>query len=51
MAWSNSAPITRIYTANGADVMAVYRTMQARLAFAKGERWGATIKSRICIHP
>jgi len=41
MAWSNTAPITRIYTASGADVMAVYRTMQARLAFAKGERWGA----------
>jgi hypothetical protein len=41
MAWSNTAPISRIYTANGADVMALYRTMQARLAFAKGERWGA----------
>ena len=41
MAWSNTAPISLIYTANGADVMAVYRTMQARLAFAKGERWGA----------
>jgi hypothetical protein len=41
MEWSNTAPISRIYTANGADVMAVYRTMQARLAFAKGERWGA----------
>jgi hypothetical protein len=41
MAWSTTAPISRIYTASGADVMAVYRTMQARLAFAKGERWGA----------
>jgi hypothetical protein len=41
MAWATTAPITHIYTANGADVMAVYRTMQARLAFAKGERWGA----------
>jgi hypothetical protein len=41
MAWSTTGPITHIYTANGADVMAVYRTMQARLAFAKGERWGA----------
>jgi hypothetical protein len=41
MWWSTTAPISRIYTANGADVMAVYRTMQARLAFAKGERWGA----------
>jgi hypothetical protein len=41
MAWSTTAPISRIYTANGADVMAVHRTMQARLAFAKGERWGA----------
>ncbi|MGP8245473.1 MAG: YfhO family protein [Bryobacteraceae bacterium] len=39
--WANSAPITRLYTANGQDVMAVYRTMQARLAFTKGERWGA----------
>jgi len=41
LAWSTTAPISRIYTAGGADVMAVYRTMQARLAFAKGERWGA----------
>jgi hypothetical protein len=41
LAWSTTAPITRIYTANGADVMAVYRTMQARLAFAQGQRWGA----------
>jgi len=41
MAWSTTAPISRIYTANGADVMAVHRSMQARLAFAKGERWGA----------
>jgi hypothetical protein len=41
LAWSTTAPITRIYTANGADVLAIYRTMQARLAFAKGERWGA----------
>jgi hypothetical protein len=41
LAWSTSAPITHVFTANGADVMAVYRTMQARLAFAKGERWGA----------
>ena len=41
MWWSTTAPISRIYTANGADVMAVYRTMQARLAFATGQRWGA----------
>jgi hypothetical protein len=41
MAWSTTAPISRIYTASGADVMAVYRTMQARLAFSRGERWGA----------
>jgi hypothetical protein len=39
--WANSAPTTRLYTASGQDVMAVYRTMQARLAFTKGERWGA----------
>jgi len=39
--WANSAPTTHLYTANGQDVMAVYRTMQARLAFTKGERWGA----------
>jgi len=50
MAWSTTGPITHIYTANGADVMAVYRTMQARLAFAKGERWAPTIKSRTCVH-
>ena len=41
LGWSTTAPISLIYTAGGADVMAVYRTMQARLAFAKGERWGA----------
>jgi len=39
--WAASAPISRIYTANGMDVMAGYRIMQARLAFVKGERWGA----------
>jgi len=39
--WANSAPTTHLYTANGQDVMAVYRTMQARLAFTEGERWGA----------
>jgi hypothetical protein len=39
--WASSAPTTRLYTANGEDVMAVYRTMQARLSFTKGERWGA----------
>jgi hypothetical protein len=39
--WASSAPTTRLYTANGEDVMAVYRTMQARLAFTRGERWGA----------
>jgi membrane protein YfhO len=38
--WAMTAPQTGIYTANGADVMAPERIIQARLAFAHGERWG-----------
>ena len=39
--WVMSAPMTRIYTASGADVMAPERIIQARLAFCRGERWGS----------
>ena len=39
--WAMSAPLTHIYTASGADVMAPERVMQARLAFCRGERWGS----------
>ena len=39
--WAMIAPITRIYTASGADVMAPERVIQARLAFCRGERWGS----------
>jgi hypothetical protein len=38
--WSNVAPIIGIPTSNGCDPMAPERTIQARLAFAKGPRWG-----------
>jgi hypothetical protein len=39
--WAMTAPITRVYTASGADIMAPERVMQARLAFCHGERWGS----------
>jgi hypothetical protein len=39
--WVMGAPLTGIYTAGGADVMAPERVMQARLAFCRGERWGS----------
>jgi hypothetical protein len=39
--WAMAAPLTHIYTASGSDVMAPERVMQARLAFCRGERWGA----------
>ncbi len=38
--WSDVAPIIGIPTSNGCDPMAPERTIQARLAFAKGPRWG-----------
>jgi len=41
MNWAMSAPLIRIPTANGNDPLALLRPMQVRLAFAKGERWGA----------
>jgi len=41
MAWAATAPVTRIFSANGYDPMALERTMQVRLGFCKGERWGA----------
>ena len=39
--WSGSGPILGIPSGNGCDPMAPERTIQARLAFAKGARWGA----------
>jgi len=39
--WSSSAPVIGIPTANGCDPLAPERTIDARLAFASGPRWGA----------
>jgi hypothetical protein len=39
--WSMSAPTTQLPTANGNDPLALARLIQVRLAFTKGERWGA----------
>lgn len=41
MNWAMTAAMIRIPTANGNDPMALARPIQVRLAFAKGERWGA----------
>lgn len=38
--WSNSGPVMGIPTANGCDPLAPERTIDARLAFASGPRWG-----------
>jgi hypothetical protein len=38
--WSNVAPIIEIPTSDGCDPLAPERTIEARLAFAKGPRWG-----------
>ncbi len=38
--WSSSAPVIGIPTANGCDPLAPERTIDARLAFASGPRWG-----------
>jgi Bacterial membrane protein YfhO len=38
--WSSVGPILEIPTANGCDPMAPERTIQLRLSFAPGERWG-----------
>jgi hypothetical protein len=39
--WAMSAPTTQVPTANGNDPLAPARLIQVRLAFTKGERWGA----------
>ncbi len=39
--WAMAAPLLEIPSANGNDPMALARAIQARLAFCKGERWGA----------
>jgi hypothetical protein len=39
-AWSSVWPILAVPTANGCDPMAPERTIQLRLSFAPGERWG-----------
>jgi hypothetical protein len=41
MEWAMAAPTMQLYTANGNDPMALARVIQARLQFARGERWGA----------
>lgn len=38
--WVTTAPVTELPTANGNDPFALYRLMQVRLLFCKGERWG-----------
>jgi hypothetical protein len=38
--WSNSGPVINLPDANGCDPLAPERTIDARLAFATGPRWG-----------
>jgi hypothetical protein len=38
--WVTTTPITQLPSANGNDPFALYRLMQVRLLFCKGERWG-----------
>src|SRR5207244_3457738 len=38
--WVTTAAMTELPTANGNDPFALYRLMQVRLLFTKGERWG-----------
>lgn len=38
--WSGAGPILEIPTANGCDPLAPERTIQLRLAFSPGSRWG-----------
>jgi hypothetical protein len=38
--WSSSGPVIGIPSANGCDPLAPERTIDARLAFASGPRWG-----------
>jgi hypothetical protein len=40
--WGMTAPLTRIPTGTGYDPMAPARVIRLRLAFAQGQRWGAT---------
>lgn len=40
-AWSNTAPLLEVPTANGCDPLAPERVIQVRLSFAPGERWGS----------
>ncbi|MGA2328684.1 MAG: hypothetical protein ABSH05_20600 [Bryobacteraceae bacterium] len=39
--WAMAAPLLEIPSANGNDPMALARAIQVRLAFCRGERWGA----------
>jgi len=41
VAFSTTAPLTQIPTANGYNPLVLERLIQARLSFAKGYRWGA----------
>jgi len=41
IAFSTTAPLTQIPTANGYNPLVLERLIQARLSFAKGYRWGA----------
>jgi hypothetical protein len=41
MPWAMSAPTIQVPSANGNDALALARLIQVRLAFTKGERWGA----------
>ena len=40
-AWSSTAPLIQVPTANGCDPMAPERAVQVRLSFAPGARWGS----------
>jgi len=40
-AWSSTAPLIQVPTANGCDPLAPERVIQVRLSFAPGERWGS----------
>jgi hypothetical protein len=41
LGWAMAAPTMRIPAANGNDLLAPERSIYARLAFSKGERWGS----------
>ena len=41
MNWAMAAPTLQLPSANGNDPLALARLIEARLAFCKGERWGA----------